>query len=374
MRTVRTTLLYFLLTLASAGLVWLVMSERQREELLAAVGLLELATDTFTPAVIGSRSDFDTPPAASAAQAPGTGAYGTPRSMCRDRSRQITEVDREGIYRWEDDNGRPVFGDQPPPGIRARRLGEYDADEQFSRVRFKDRGRRYGPRLKSVYPGDARTVARVLRSALALPIRQVDVTVTIEPPDARLTLRDGQGRHLTGLYRSGARDIFVKEQGTFAATRATARHETSHAMLAAMYGPTPTWLNEGLAEVMSTLKVSGQLATLEVDRQHAALLKARATEFGPGSLRALLSLDGRSWLETPMTRSYSASWSLVHLLMESSAGRAMISALLAAQSEAPCRPIDSTAIIDQTWPGGATALERSWLARLSSARWAPINF
>ena len=374
MRTVRTILLYLLLTLASAGLVWLVMSERQREEFLAAVGLLELATNTFTPAEIGLRSDFGTAPAAPAAHALGTGAYGTPRSMCRDRSRHITEVDPEGIYSREDNNGRPIFGDRPPPGVPARRMSEYDADEQFSTVRFTDRGKRFGARLKSVYPGDARSVARVLRSALALPIRQVDVTVTIEPPGTRLTPEDGQSRHLAGLYRSGARAIFVKEQGTFAGTRSTARHETSHAMLAAMYGPTPTWLNEGLAEVMSILKVSGQLATLEVDRQHAALLKVRAAEFRPGSLRALLNLDGRSWLATSFTRSYGASWSLVHLLMESSTGREVISALLVAQGEAPCRPIDSMAIIDEAWPGGAAALERSWLARLSGARWAPITF
>ena len=60
--------------------------------------------------------------------------------------------------------------------------------------------------------------------------------------------------------------------------------------------------------------------------------------------------------------------------MESSTGREVISALLVAQGEAPCRPIDSMAIIDEAWPGGAAALERSWLARLSGARWAPITF
>jgi len=372
-RTARTILLYLLLTCASALLVWLVMSERQREDLLASLGLLALATQAFTPAEIGLRTDSGQPPL-EATEGSVPGADGTPRSLCRVRVRALTDVEDEGIYRWEDESGRTVFGDQPPPGTTARRMSEYENEEQFSRIRFKDHGDRFGPGLKSAFPGDAGAIARLLHSELDLPIRQVDVTVTLEPSDIRLSQRDGAGRHTAGLYRSGARGVFVKEQRTFAATRSTARHEASHAMLAAMYGPTPTWLNEGLAEVMSTLSVSGQLATLNVDRQHAAGLKALAPQFRAGSLRSLLSLDGRAWRETPVTKSYGASWALMHLLMESRNGRRVISALLAAQGATPCQAIDSMAIIDQTWPGGAAALERSWLARMRGGAWGPVSF
>lgn len=377
-RTLRLVTLFLILTTASTLLCWQVMTNDQRREFLTSIGVAGSVEKATLPTVhdptVRDPAAATTEPREPVSQQPTT-AYGHPESLCRDWSRPTTEVDRAPIYRWTDANGRLRFGDRPPPGVPAERMNErLPAPEQFARPSFVDRGTRFGPQLSSVYPADAAAVGRVLRTALGLPVRQIDVKLTLAPAGQALVGEGFSGGHLVGLYIHGQREIAVQEQASLASTRVVARHETSHAMLAALYGPTPPWINEGLAELAGALEQAGQMRSIQVNLGHAQRLRFLATQYEAGSLARLLTMDAPTWKSLPLTQTYAPAWALAHLLMESDAGRGVLKAVLAAQLETPCRAIDSVRIIDRYWPGGARALEQAWIARMRSGSWQALNF
>ncbi|HSG91681.1 MAG TPA: DUF4124 domain-containing protein [Pseudomonadales bacterium] len=370
-RPLRLIILWLVLTLAIGLFCWWEMTDAQRREVLAWIGSAITLDAAPPPQVLTLPGDAEAPPQRSYA----TTAYGLPARLCRDWSRPTTAVEKAPIYRWTDPDGRVQFGDRPPAGVTAQDMNALlGASEQFARTSFVDRGVRLGPQLSSVFPTDAAAVGRILRLELGLAVRQIDVRLTLEPPGQALSGEGLSGRHAVGLYTHGRREIAVQEQSTLARTRAIARHETSHAMLAALYGPTPPWINEGLAEVAESLELAGQMRSPQVNHGHAQVLRSAARGLGAGSLETLLTMDARTWKDLPTAQTYAPAWALVHLLMETGAGRRVLKAVLTAQAAAPCQVIDSGRIIDRDWPGGTRALERAWLSRMRSSSWQALHF
>lgn len=343
-------------------LVWLVMTDAQRSEVLAY-----LQGQASKPVV-------QVEDGASPAEAdPRMEAIVTPRWICADRSLPTTAVEIPKAYRWTNADGGIEFGDSPPPGVDARAVGEsIAAREQFARATFEDRGIRDGASLRSGFTSDAAAIGRLLREQLALDVRQIDVHLVLHRAGQTIELADGRAaRHTAGVYRHGRNVIEIREQRHFEATRAVARHETSHAVLAAIVGTSPPWLNEGLAEVVEAMTLSGQARILVPNDDHVR----RVHTVGPGdTLADLLRMDRSTWASLPVQRTYARAWSLMHFLMGHAEGRTLVSTLLERQRSRRCRSIDSLALVEQQWPGGVRALERAWMARRRSGDWPTLTF
>ncbi|MCC5873744.1 MAG: hypothetical protein JJU22_15185 [Gammaproteobacteria bacterium] len=350
------------------GLSWYWSSPDQREAALIRLGLAPAQSDSEAgpqPLPISARSPFHDR---------------RPMDRCRAPTRDTDDVDDHPVYRWRGEHGEWVFSDRPEPAADLEDLSDrYRAREQFARVQVRGEHSRFPAELRSVIGNDVEQMSRVLRDALDLPIRQIDLDIVLYRDRDSFASSSGNasalGRNVSGFYQHGTNQVSILEQPGFKATREVARHEASHAMLAGMYGVTPVWLNEGLAEVMTRLETRGQLRELTVHTAHARSVQRQFQSGGRGALETLLNHDHASWRLGPSTRTYPQAWSLVHELLRHEPGRRLIQAVLAAQEATPCRPIDSIALVQTHFPGGMTGLEQRWLRRARSGDWqAPLRF
>ena len=77
-------------------------------------------------------------------------------------------------------------------------------------------------------------------------------------------------------------------------------------------------------------------------------------------LGELLAIAGRDWTAEAAHRRYASAWSLIAFLMDSSAGRETLTALVRrahAQRRAPTADLTPALA---TYPGGRQALEAAW--------------
>ena len=283
------------------------------------------------------------------------------------------------IYRWRGADGEWVFSDRRQQDRPAENLSNrYRANEQFARVQVRGEGSRFPDQIRSVIGNDVQQMSRILRDALDLPVRQIDLDIVLYGDRDAFRASSGDATSLSanvrGFYQSRTNMVAILELPGFEATRRVARHEASHAMLQGMYGSTPVWLNEGLAEVMTRLEVTGQLRELTVHTAHAATVKRRLGG-GTGELARLLRHDHASWRASAADATYPFAWSLVHELLRDAHGRALLRAVLDAQAAAPCRHIDSEALVRAHYPGGFRALEERWLRQAGTGNWgAALRF
>jgi tetratricopeptide (TPR) repeat protein len=116
----------------------------------------------------------------------------------------------------------------------------------------------------------------------------------------------------TAFYHSGSEHDYIVMSST--EYFAVATHEYTHLLIAQIGGTIPVWLNEGLAELYSTLQQQGDkvLVGIPPDGRGMVLLRERWLP-----LDTLLSVDHSSPLYNEKLRAsvfYSESWALVHML------------------------------------------------------------
>ncbi|MCA9567970.1 MAG: hypothetical protein KC656_09010 [Myxococcales bacterium] len=140
--------------------------------------------------------------------------------------------------------------------------------------------------------------------------------------------------------------------------RAIFLHEASHHLLAHA-GRSPRWLNEGLAQVMETARVSGNALTVTTPPRYGQIL----AQVGRPTVDAILT-NPSTWTDLPADQAgplYVQGWALTALLLGSAEGQATVRAVLAGDGS----PASTRAAIESTYPGGMTALETRY------ARWRP---
>ncbi|MEL7045399.1 MAG: hypothetical protein AAGL66_10315 [Pseudomonadota bacterium] len=166
-----------------------------------------------------------------------------------------------------------------------------------------------------------------------------------------------EGSTATGFYRIRSHEAFVLFDETHRrSAAATALHELSHLHTAWHLGPTPAWLNEGLAEYFETLRPGPPPAYVR-SRSHLELLLSD----GPVPLTDLLLFSRREFAREDAQRRYASAWSLTTFLLEHRAGREVFRALLRDAYANRCESgaeLRLDALL--TYPGGLESLEAAW--------------
>lgn len=357
----RTILPLVALVSLSVAITWWLSTPDQRQDYLELLGLAEpeSAPSDHPQPDVGDRSpthDLRQP------------------ATCRPPTRETTDVDVHPVYRWQGPGGDWVFSDRPHPDIEAENISDrYRASEQFARVQVRGEGSRFPQQVRSVIGTDVEQMSRVLRDALDLPVRQIDLDIVLFGNSnafaEAVAIPNALNRGVRGFYQHASNRIAILEQPGFEATRQIARHEASHAMLAGMFGTTPLWLDEGLAEVLTHVEITGQLRELKPHPAHVTQLRGQIITDDEDALTTLLRHDHTSWRMAPPFSTYSRAWGLVYTLLHDEPGRRLLRAVLAAQEATPCRAIDSIALVEAHYPGGMSALESQWRRRARTADW-----
>lgn len=157
----------------------------------------------------------------------------------------------------------------------------------------------------------------------------------------------------TAFFHDGSRHDYIVMSGTGAEHYQEATHEYTHLLLGQTGGTIPLWLNEGLAELYSTVEQVG--AQIVVGKAPPGRGPALLTERWIG-LDALVSTDHDSPLYTGKSQAgmfYAESWALVHMLILDKEYRAHLPALLDALKTA-----DSIAAFQQAYGKSPTEVQR----------------
>ena len=148
-------------------------------------------------------------------------------------------------------------------------------------------------------------------------------------------------------------------------TRAIARHEATHVINAGLFGRSPIWFNEGIAEYFGDYTYAQLKNNLTpAKRYYLRHLNSLMQRNQLNSLQEYLQLTNEEWRLGDQKTMYGMAWSVIYLLQNHQEGELFMSALMAEMAENPCSEINATGFWQQHYPGGLTAFERRWEAWL----------
>lgn len=278
------------------------------------------------------------------------------------------------VYKWRDDDGKLHFSDEPPSSGQAEDLSErYNAELPFS-LEFETVNYALPTELRNQLSVTVKKIFTIYRQALNLEYNPERAFRIVLHGD-RSSFREYQQKiaprleNPAGFYNSASNQITALAVDNRRALTALITHECSHAVSASGDTYVPIWLNEGLAEYFSRMRVHGLTAEIPLNRRALHTLKRRNFHRDAPELREHVNASPDAWQQAngADNLSYSLSWSLVYFLMDSEEGRSLIRTLLERARNSPLPLRDSAAIIEQNWEGGLNALTREWQDWLRNA-------
>jgi len=267
------------------------------------------------------------------------------------------------VRRYVDADGRIVFSDRAPAGVDAELVdvtgdagvGRFSADYDFDGLT---------PPLgfQRQLEIDLDGVFHFLADDLGLrDVQPVHLRLRIVEGSARFArLARGTGLSTaSGFYTYADNQAVVRWMGD-APTRAVARHEIAHLALGNWLGQTPLWLNEGLAEVVETLRFQQSFALADAPAQRLVALRRLDRARRLPALGTFLTSERADWNRWGNEIAYPYAWSLVHFLLQEPARQRTVTELLNQLAANRCRPFDHVALLERDYLGGLDGLERDW--------------
>jgi len=271
------------------------------------------------------------------------------------------------IYRWTDDSGQVHFADAKPGATRHSdvMVVNYQDRKQYFNLNLVEDSQSLPAFTRDKVNAEVRQVYRILSRDLQLEhLRKVLLNVRIIGSQADFQAYKAQVapqlRTNSGFYTSQNNEAVVFQGNNPETMRAVIRHEATHVIMAGLYGVTPSWFNEGLAEYFEQLKISGQLRQVDAVDYHWAHLQGRYQQGGLMPLREYVNLPPQQWYAGNLQDNYSLAWSLVFFLMENPQGKRFLKGMMNDMAEDYCWSTPGSEYFDANYPGGFKAFEAGW--------------
>ena len=289
---------------------------------------------------------------------------------CRASSSPKVPAQSAPMYRWRDSSGALQFGRSPPEGVDATKVVDNDRNRaQFKLVVGDGDGTPVPTQLRDRATADTYRIVAILRQELGIP---VDDRFALNLSFVGRSEDVGRDLGLTGaagVYLPNQQRMIVWRQPNDGRTFATVRHEAVHALMHEFIGAPPTWLNEGLAEYVETLRVSGSSGSVAANQHHRQLLQPILKVSRTEAALKLLDAHANQFRE-PDRRdlNYALAWAMVHYLMGSESRQQVLAQLLAEVREAGCQPFSSLGFFERKFSGGAREFVRKAVSSNSDRR------
>lgn len=272
------------------------------------------------------------------------------------------------IYRWKDKNGNIHFGDSAyqsaeSENVTLKQRKELDyfslkmsGDEQPTR--FSDQ---LSTRINKVYLLLSNMIPRDRLQKVT-----VDLKIFNRADDYQRYSRlfnKYLGRTTDGYYMMSLNQAVVFKRDEQRASL-VALHESAHVINAGIFGFLPRWLNEGIAEYIETMTVTGQAVQIHPNRNW--IIRSRIDARFLVALNELFSANSNDWETPKKTNYYATSWALVYFLMDNEEDRQWLGELLAEKSKTRCQRTITLKAIDNLYPGGVYHLQQrfnQWLLK-----------
>lgn len=278
------------------------------------------------------------------------------------------------IYRWKDANGQVHFSDKEPGAL---------ANSEQKSVHYPQRKRYFTLKLneeQGVLPGpmrdriraDMRQIYGILARDMQLDhLRQVTLNIrVIEDQQAFQDYRAQVAPQVStqsGFYTSKLNEAVVFRHPLDEQMMAVVRHEASHVIVAGLYGYSPVWFNEGLAEYFESMQLQGQLRQMPPVAYHLSHLRQLKAQGALRDLRSYTQLTPEQWYAGPLDDHYAQAWALVHFLLSDDQGKALLRGMMGELAQNYCWQFNSQDYIEAEYPGGFAALEQAWDEWLAGA-------
>lgn len=161
---------------------------------------------------------------------------------------------RYNVYQWQDANGRTQISDTAPTlGYTNLRVQELYIDNFFDLTLDSSQADLPPFTQNHIQAGVTKTYKTLSDVLKVAQLRKIDLNLKfISDKDQfhayRRKVAPDSSNQATGFYTSRLNQATIWAVGSKNHLTRISLHESSHAIAAAMFGDTPVWLNEGMAE------------------------------------------------------------------------------------------------------------------------------
>ncbi len=360
--------------LLAAGVTWLLLEPEQKQWVVEQLHGTETVPAEPPTVATGAGRDSARPADTPATAAPGAHApeqhsqrYATPADVdCRPAEAAPTREREGGIYSWSDESGRTHFGDARHRTESARDLTqEYATGLDFFSFSLEAHSGSLPPFFRDRLTADIEAIFLFLSGELELEqLRRVELNMILFEDQAafgRLRRERAPGLSAAvGFYSLDGNIAAVLEQPDPSHTYRIARHEATHIINVGLFGISPLWLEEGLAEYFSDYGSEALHREFRPAPWRVEHLKQLERAGALPGLEAFLSLSREEWLSLDARTAYGLSWSVVAWLMNHEAGRQWLRTFLGHLADEPCVPASGVEQLARHYPGGVRELEQGW--------------
>ena len=279
---------------------------------------------------------------------------------------------RKRIYSWIDENGQTHFTDDDRQYAQHDiALTQYQEPEYSFELEVNSAGGKLPLYYKDKVTAAIKKVSDIYKSYLPHSgVAPVKVNLTLAKSKA--SYNNLQAKYAPKLGPSqgfyvARQNMAVVHHKNDRQAHQTSVHESVHVLNAGLFGPTPRWFNEGMAEYFESIEMSGLSAKIPARDWQRTLAGKQL------SLNALLNSKRQTWAGSQQSSMYAQSHSLIHFLMSTKQGKQTITALFAHMVQTRCEASDPKSILSR-YPGGFNTLQNDWKAWMNSRKYRAHTF
>ena len=282
---------------------------------------------------------------------------------CTKRESKLTSYEQK-VYQWKDSQGRVHFSDKAPLNQLSTSKSYTHQANLFSlniNSQFADMTLNTEENIRQ----DTQSIYRILSQQLGQDFHtsvvvKLSLFANKKMFERHKALLGSNVNTNTGFYSVRKSEAVVLQWPNSQFNYQVIRHEITHLIISKLYGITPIWFNEGLAELFEGLESQGQSQQFVVpDKMHELALKYAIDT----RLNQLFELETEDFYRNE-SKNYPLSWSVLHYLMQYQNG--LLRQLLETFRQKPCQRFNMKEWLDQNFNGGYTAFEHDWRSKLNS--------
>ncbi|OZG73285.1 hypothetical protein BTA51_12475 [Hahella sp. CCB-MM4] len=283
----------------------------------------------------------------------------------RPETQTISEQPRTQIFSWVDAEGRRHFSDQAPAKAKSEDLSQqYGGELSYFDLKIDSPDGSIATEVRDRLETDIRAIYRYLGRDLGIQhMRKVSLNlkVFIQPErfEAYQQEHAPELSGVAGFYTTQGNEAVVLQR-TPEYTLRVARHEATHVIVAGLYGRTPMWFNEGLAEYFADYEAKAMSRTHEIPEWRAQHLRQVVDNHQLPELGTFLQVTPEQWRREDQATMYSQAWSVVAFMMGTAEGRNAMVKIMNHLSENPCSTVPSKQWVDDYFEGGWVRFEDEW--------------
>ncbi len=282
------------------------------------------------------------------------------------------------VYEWTDHKGRRQLSDLPPRGTYTNlKVKGLHVDNYFNLKLDSSYADLPAFTQSHIQSGVTKIYKTLIQVIKVSELGAIDLNLKFfSNKDQfhiyRQKVAPGTGFKTTGFYTSRLNEATIFAVGSKDHMTSITLHESTHAIVAAMFGGAPVWLNEGLASFFDQMIITGeQTFKFSTDDRKFELLRTSSLP----SLQSHFLQSPKQWYAyTNDDLNYAIDWSLVFFMMINSSRRDFLRGMLEHLAMNDCYEFSTDTYINQYYPGGLSQLESSWLSWLKSAPSGTVTF